>query len=59
MKKKEIEMFIEEMESIGDVWIPEQVEDVYGNYLLSEALADRKAALETFFDIIGKVINRN
>lgn len=59
MKKKEIEMFIEEMESIGDVWTPEQVEDVYGNYSLSEALADRKAAFGTFFDIIGKVINRN
>lgn len=59
MKKKEIEMFIEEMESIGDVWTPEQVEDVYGNYSLSEALTDRKAALGTFFDIIGKVINRN
>lgn len=59
MKKKEIEMFIEEMESIGDVWTPEQVEDVYGNYSLSEALADRKTALGTFFDIIGKVINRN
>ena len=59
MKKKEIEMFIEEMESIGDVWTPEQVEDVYGNYSLSEALADRKAVLGTFFDIIGKVINRN
>lgn len=59
MTKKEIEIFIEEMESIGDMWTPEQVRDVYGNTSLSEALADRKGSLGTFFDIIGKVINRN
>ena len=51
--------FIEEMESIGDEWTPEQVEDVYGDSSLDEALADRKASLGTFFDIIGKVINRD
>lgn len=59
MKKKEIAVFIEEMESIGDIWTPEQVKDVYGDSSLGEALADRKAALGTFFDIIGKVINNN
>ena len=47
------------MEAIGDEWTPEQVEDVYGDSTLEEALADRKSALNTFFDIIGKVINRN
>ena len=50
-------MFIEEMEAIGDDWTPEQVEDVYGDSTLEEALADRKSALGTFFNIIGKVIN--
>ena len=40
-----------------DDWTPEQVEDVYGDSTLEEALADRKSALGTFFDIIGKVIN--
>lgn len=59
MKKKEIAEFIEEMESIGDIWTPEQVEDVYGKYSLTEALADRKNALGIFFDIVGKVINRD
>lgn len=59
MKKKEIAIFIEEMQPIGDVWTPEQVEAVYGEVSLDEALADRKASLGTFFDIIGKVINRN
>lgn len=58
MKKKDIDAFIEEMEEIGDEWTPEQVENVYGNSTLEEALADRKAAVGTFFNIIGKVINR-
>jgi hypothetical protein len=57
MRKKDVAVFIEEMESIGDVWTPEQVEDVYGDSTLDEALADRKSSLDTFFDIIGKVIN--
>jgi hypothetical protein len=59
MKKKEISTFIEEMESIGDEWTPEQVEEVYGDSSLEEALSDRKASLSKFFDIIGKVINRD
>ena len=57
MKKKDINAFIEEMEEIGDVWTPEQVEDVYGDSSLEEALADRKSSMGMFFDIIGKVIN--
>ena len=59
MKKKDIAIFIEEMEAIGDEWTPEQVKDVYGESTLDEALADRKSSLGTFFDIIGKVINRD
>lgn len=58
MKKKDVAVFIEEMEAIGDDWTPEQVEEVYGDSTLEEALADRKSALGTFFNIIGKVINR-
>ena len=56
MKKKDIDTFIEEMESIGDEWTPEQVEDVYGDLSLDEALADRKSSVGTFFDIIRKVL---
>ena len=59
MKKKDIATFIEEMESIGDEWTPEQVEDVYGDSSLEEALADRKASLGKLFEIIGKVVNRD
>lgn len=57
MKKRDIATFIEEMEEIGDQWTPEQVEDVYGDSTLEEALADRKASLNCFFDAIGKVLN--
>ena len=59
MKKKDVTTFIEEMKAIGDEWTPEQVENVYGNSTLDEALADRKSSLGAFFDIIGKVINRD
>ena len=59
MKKTDIATFIEEMESIGDEWTPEQVEDVYGDYTLEEALEDRKSSLGILFDIIGKIINND
>ena len=58
MNKSDVATFIEEMEEIGDVWTEEQVERVYGDSSLEEALADRKASIGTFFNIIGKVINR-
>ena len=58
MNKKDIEVCIEEMKTIGDEWTPEQVEDVYGNSTLDEALADRKSSLGSFFDIIERVFNR-
>lgn len=58
MKKKEIDMFIEEMEEIGDVWEPEDVERVYGDTSLDEALEDRKTSIRSFFDIIGTILRR-
>ena len=58
MKKRDVAEFIEEMEAIGDDWTPEQVEDVYGDYTLEDALTDRKKSLESFFDMVGKVINK-
>lgn len=57
MNREDIDLFIEEMEYIGDKWTPEQVEDVYGDSSLEEALADRKSEVNTLFNIIGKVIN--
>lgn len=58
MNKKEVNQFIEEMQKIGDEWTPEQVESVYGEDSLDDALNDRKGSLDIFFDIIGKVINK-
>lgn len=58
MKQSEIVEFIESMEEIGDNWAEEQVENVYGDMSLKEALADRKASVERMTDIIGKIISR-
>ena len=56
MKRSEIAEFIESMEEIGDNWTEEQVEDVYGDMSLKEALADRKASVGRMIDIIGKIM---
>ena len=58
MKKSDIEIFIEEMEQVGDKWTHEEVERVYGKMSLERALADRKKAVTMYFDAIGKVVNR-
>lgn len=58
MTKSEAEIFIDEMESIGDIWTVEQVMDVYGNDTLEKALEDRKASVGTFMDIISAVIRK-
>ena len=57
MTRSEIDIFIEEMEEIGDEWTPEEVENVYGDSTLEEALKDRRTSMGMLFDIIGKVIN--
>ncbi|MEG1884512.1 MAG: hypothetical protein RR224_12475 [Clostridia bacterium] len=58
MNKQEIQEFIESMEEIGDIWEEADVERVYGSMSLEDALKDRRSSVGTFFDIIGKVINR-
>lgn len=58
MTRSEAEIFIGEMEPIGDVWAVEQVMDVYGNDTLEKALEDRKALVGTFMDIISAVIRK-
>ena len=58
MKKSEAEIFVDEMESMGDVWTEEQVLDLYGNNTLEEALEERKASMEIFIDIISAVIQK-
>lgn len=58
MTKAEINTFIETMEEIGDIWTPEQVEDIYGDKTLDEALADRKSACNKLGDIISTIIHQ-
>ena len=55
--KTEIETFIERMEEIGDVWEEEDVERVYGDRSLEEALEDRMGDMMAFGNIISTVIN--
>ena len=56
MTKVEINTFIETMEEFGDIWTADQVEEVYGNSTLKEAIADRKSSHEKMADLSGKVI---
>ena len=57
MTKTEIETFIERMEEIGDVWEEADVERVYGDRSLEEALEDRMGDMMAFGNIISTVIN--
>lgn len=57
MTKLEIATFIERMEEIGDVWEEADVERVYGDRSLEEALEDRMGDMMAFGNIISTVIN--
>ena len=57
MTKLEIATFIERMEEIGDVWEEADVERVYGDRSLEEALEDRMGDMMAFGSIISTVIN--
>ena len=58
MTKTEINTFIERMEEIGDVWESEDVERVYGDRTLDDALEDRMGDIMAFGNIMAAVINR-
>ena len=58
MNKVEIDTFIETTGEFSDVWTVEQVQDVYGDKSLDEALADRRASYEHISNIIGNSINK-
>ena len=57
MTKAEIDTFIEHREEIGDVWDTADVERVYGNRTLEDALDDRMNDMMAFANIIGTIIN--
>lgn len=58
MTKSEALIFIEMFEYIGDIWTTEQVLDVYGDFSLEDAIADRKTSLSHLVDIAETVLNR-
>lgn len=58
MKKSDVLTFIETMEEHGDIWTEEQVQDVYGDDSLEEALKDRMQSVSIMGDILGKYLNR-
>ena len=58
MTKTEINEFIETMGEIGDEWTSEEVERVYGNKSLQDALNDRKACVAKFAVGIDVIMNR-
>ena len=57
MTKQERQEFIERMEEIGDIWEDEDVERVYGNRSLEDALNDRMGDMHTFGNIINTILN--
>ena len=58
MTKFDAEIFIEEMEEIGDVWMVDQVLDVYGDDTLESALEKRKSEVGIFMNIISSIIQK-
>ena len=58
MTKIEIDSFIERMEEIGDIWEPEDVERVYGNQSLEDAIEDRMGDMMAFGNIMATILNR-
>lgn len=58
MNKQDINTFIETMESIGDLWTPEQVEYVFGSMSLEDALNQRQSQIGQFVNIINTVLNK-
>lgn len=57
MDSIDVKAFIEAMHDMGDDWEAEDVERVYGDKTLEEALADRRNDMASFANIIGTVLN--
>lgn len=56
MTKNEIQFFIEEMESIGDLWTEEQVKECYGDLPLHQALDLRRSEVWQHLTNLGRFI---
>lgn len=56
MTRTEINTFIETMGEIGDEWTPDQVEEIYGDMSLDEALSSRQTQVSSFLNALGQAI---
>jgi hypothetical protein len=56
MTREEIDIFIQAMKEIGDVYTPEQVEEEYGGLTLMEAAEKRLNKMQTFWDFVEEVV---
>lgn len=52
----EINEFIDTMGQIGDLWTKEQVQDVYGDYTLEDALAERQSLVDMNLNNLSALI---
>ena len=59
MKETEADIFIRETGKVGDVWIKEQVMDVYQDVSLEAALAERQKSYDRIGEIIYSVAKDN
>lgn len=55
MNKQEINTFIETMKKIGDIWTPEQVNELFGSISLEDALKERQSHIEKFVNTIVSI----
>ena len=56
MTRTEINTFIETMSEVGDEWTPDQVEEIYGDMPLDEALSSRQSQVSSFLNTLGQAI---
>lgn len=58
MTLNESDIFIEEMETIGDVWTQDLVMRVYGDKSLQAALKDRRSSISELWNLIENVLKK-
>lgn len=57
MTDNDIEIFIEEMDNMGDHWEKDDVKNIYSDKSLDEALEERKTSIAMLDDIIGQLLS--
>ena len=57
MNKTEINEFIKQMAEFGDVWRPEDVETIFYDSSLEEAVEERTTSINALSNRIKKILN--